>query len=288
MELPDFDKLWNYREPEKTEAAFRELLPLAKEKGDENYYAELLTQLARTQSLQRKYDEAHTILDEVAAQRDNVDSKVKIRYLLERGRTFNSAGIKDKASSLFVQAFEWAKGEKEDFYAVDAAHMLGISEPTEKQTEWHLTAMKIAEASQDSRAKNWLGALYNNLGWTFHDLKQYDQALELFKKGVVWREERKDKMGTFIARWTVARCLRSLNRIEESLKGQLSLWAQMESGEAEADGFVYEELGELYLVKSETEKSKINFAKAYELLSKDKWMQANEQARLERMKSLGE
>ena len=56
-EKVDFDSLWNYDNPAETEAKFREILPDAKNSGDIGYYAELLTQIARTEGLAQKFDE---------------------------------------------------------------------------------------------------------------------------------------------------------------------------------------------------------------------------------------
>jgi hypothetical protein len=46
-ELPEFDALWNYSDPVKTEAAFLELVPRAEAAGDADYLAQLLTQVAQ-------------------------------------------------------------------------------------------------------------------------------------------------------------------------------------------------------------------------------------------------
>ena len=53
--LPDFDALWDYEQPAKTEVAFRALLSQAEASGNPSYYIELLTQIARTQGLQRDF-----------------------------------------------------------------------------------------------------------------------------------------------------------------------------------------------------------------------------------------
>jgi hypothetical protein len=52
-----------------------------------------------------------------------------VRYLLERGRVFNSTGHRLEASPLFREAWELASAAGQDFYAASAAHMLVISEP---------------------------------------------------------------------------------------------------------------------------------------------------------------
>ena len=86
-EILDFDKRWDYSNPDSTEAEFRSMLPAARASGDADYLAQLLTQLARTQSLQRKFDEAHEILDEVEGMLSDELKVARVRYLLERGQT---------------------------------------------------------------------------------------------------------------------------------------------------------------------------------------------------------
>ena len=63
-DLPDFDNLWDYNDPEKTEKAFRELLAVAENSAGPEYHAQLLTQIARTHSLRRDFESAHRILDD--------------------------------------------------------------------------------------------------------------------------------------------------------------------------------------------------------------------------------
>ena len=60
-----FDALWDYQHPDQTEAAFRQLLPQAEHNHDRSYHLQLLTQIARTQGLQRQFAEAHKTLDKV-------------------------------------------------------------------------------------------------------------------------------------------------------------------------------------------------------------------------------
>src|SRR3954466_12230924 len=65
--LPDFDKLWDYQHPAETETKFVELLPAAEKSRDVSYLAQLLTQLARAQGLQEKFDEAIKTLNRAVA-----------------------------------------------------------------------------------------------------------------------------------------------------------------------------------------------------------------------------
>jgi hypothetical protein len=57
QDLPLIDTLWDYDDPWPMETAFRDQVPAAERSGNRSYHAELLTQLARTLSLRRKFDE---------------------------------------------------------------------------------------------------------------------------------------------------------------------------------------------------------------------------------------
>ena len=283
----EFDKLWNYSKPDETEKKFREILPEIKASGDKSAYLQLLTQIARTLGLQRKFDEAHKLLNETEPQLTDDDPVSQIRYLLERGRTFNSSREKEKAEGLFLKAYELGLKTGEDNLTVDAAHMMAIVKSGELSLEWNETAMKLAENSSEPEAKKWLGSLYNNTGWTYFDMKDYNKALELFEKCKEWHKERNTGEGFFIARWSVSKTLRLLGRVDEALDIQNELLKEIEESKAEQDGYVYEELGECYFLKGKDEDAKKNFGIAYDMLSKDIWLSENEKERLQRLKELG-
>ncbi len=292
--LPDFDQLWDYNDPEKTEKAFKDLFAESRNSGDREYQAQLLTQIARTHSLRRNFEEAHRILDDVEKMINVVATALdiqipvaRIRCLLERGRTHNSAGDSEAARPLFLEAWERARDAREDYHAVDAAHMLGICEHGDASLLWNNRAMEAAEASGDPRAKGWLGALYNNTGWTYHDTGEYERALALFEKGLAWRKERDDQQATQIAKWAVARANRSLGQTEEALAMQRSLLEEHESA-GTSDGYVFEEIAECLLTLDRVDEALPNFRRAYVELSKDDWLTENEPERLERLKRLGD
>ena len=289
--LPNFDAMWDYQHPDSTETVFNEMLKGLKDSAessyDAEYHAELLTQIARAQGLQGKFIQAHATLDSVKSMLNDNMKTAFMRYLLERGRVFNTAGDWEISKPIFLKAFEFGTENGLDIYTIDAAHMMGIVEPPEKQLEWSLKALKIAEETTDTNCKGWLGPLYNNIGWTFHDLKEYDQALSFFQKGYDWRLSVDDEQGARIAKWTIGSCLRSLGQNEKAFKIQTEL--APESGEKilPFDGYVFEELAELYLLKGEKELAKKNFTWAYDVLSKDKWIVTNQPERLSRLKKLG-
>ncbi len=282
--LPDFDSFWNYSAPDATEIKFRELLPQFPE--NELARLELLTQIARAQGLQRKFEEAHQTLNVVEQELEENPSRARVRYLLERGRVFNSSRHEDAARPFFEQALEMAKALGEDFYAVDAIHMLAIVADPASSLTLNLSAIQLAESSREERARNWLGSLYNNVGWTYHEMGKYESALEMFEKAESFRRAKGGVSEIRIAVWCVARGLRSLNRIEEALSKQLILHAEFESA-GETDGFVFEEIGECLLALKRGDDAKPYFAKAYEVLSKDEWLAESEPIRIVRLKQLG-
>lgn len=283
----DFDKLWNYGDPAGSEEKFRELLPLAEKGDDAEALVCLHSQIARCQGLQSQFEAADATLDQAEALLTGGMSLARCRILLERGRVLNSSGKREESVPLFLAALEAAEEGGHEFFAVDAAHMLGIAEKPEQALEWNMKAIAMAEQAKSAKARGWLGPLYNNTGWTWHDMGEFEKALTLFEKSQAYREKEGQAQGTRIAKWCVARCLRSLKRSEEALAMQELLLAEYESAGARQDGYVFEELAECLRELGRDNEAKPYFAKAYELLAKDQWLQANEKERLDRLKKMG-
>lgn len=285
--LPEFDEWWDYDHADETERRFRELLPRARSAGDPGYLAELLTQIARTEGLQRKFTDAHSTLDEAEMTLVPEMKRARVRYLLERGRVFNSSGDRKRARPLFLDAWRMGKSAHEEALAVDAAHMMGIVEPPEKQMQWNLKALAMAERSSDPKALRWRGSLLNNIGWTFHDSKRYDEALETFRKALECRLEQQQPGPIRIARWCIARTLRSLGRVEDALDAQTKL---EEEGRSTGDSnmYIHEELAECLHALGREDEARPWFERAYEAFSKDVWVAANEPERIQRLKLLAD
>jgi tetratricopeptide (TPR) repeat protein len=287
MPLADFDTLWDYRDPAATEARFRELLPAATAAGDADLHAQLLTQIARCQGLQRRFEDARRTLGEAERLVAGRLSTAAVRLQLERGRVLNSSGDPAGALPHFEAALAAARALKLDYHAVDAAHMLGIAAGAEAGLAWNLEAIAMAQASKDERARGWLGSLLNNTGWYFHDAGDLARALELFQSALAFRREQGKQPELRIAEWCVARCLRSLGRLDEALAMQRDLEAQWTAAGGKGDGYVFEELGELLLALERAGEAQPYFARAHALLAADPWLQANEESRLARLARLG-
>jgi tetratricopeptide (TPR) repeat protein len=214
MAAIDIDSLWEYGDPAASEARFRAQLAAAQ--GDDRL--ELLTQIARTDSLRGRFAEAHRTLDEVEAGLSRAGPRPRIRYLLERGRTFNSAGDASRARGLFLDAWEAARGAGEEGLAVDAAHMVAITESgTPGALEWNRRGLALARDSHDAKARSLIAAMLNNSAWDLHAMGRYEEALAAFEAAEQAWTRRGGRRQVEIARWSVARCLRSLGRHREAL-----------------------------------------------------------------------
>ncbi|MCH7870128.1 MAG: hypothetical protein IID33_00350 [Planctomycetes bacterium] len=285
-ELPEIDSLWDFNDPAGTEAKLRDVLPAARESRIAPYLAQLLTQIARSEGLQRRFDDAHATLDEADGLIGDGMTVARVRSLLERGRVFNSNKQPGKARPLFLAAWESASSSGEDFYAVDAAHMLGIVDQGDDSLAWNEKAIALAERSNNEKANGWLGSLYNNTGWTYHEMSRFADALHFHEKNLAWHEQHEKTDKARVAKWCIARTLRSLNRVEEALARQRGLLNEHEAL-GTSDGYVHEELGECLLHLERAAEAAPHFARSFELLSADPWLTANESERLERLKKLG-
>lgn len=261
------------------------LLPEVEAAGEEGARLELLTQIARALGLQRKFPASHAVLDEVEGALTDVTRTARIRYLLERGRAWRTGGEPEKGLGLFLEAFELAREAGADFYAVDAAHMLGV-DPGEESLAWNERAMALAEGSSQEAAQSWLGSLYNNIAWTHHGLGNLERALEIHRQGLAWQEERGRDAQACIARWCIGHTLRGLGRVEEALATQRELAAWHQEAGTE-DGYVQEELGECLHALGREEEATPHFAQAHSLLNDVPRVAQDEPERLARLARLG-
>jgi tetratricopeptide (TPR) repeat protein len=274
----DIDAFWEYSDPALSEQRFRQALETAG--SDERL--ELLSQIARTHGLRSQFDQAHALLDELEGQLAYAGPRPRLRYLLERGRTFNSSGERERARGLFVEAWEQARSAGQVGLAVDAAHMVAITHSgTLEAIPWTERGLELARSSPDAKAQALIPAMLNNSAWDLFDMGRFAEALPWFEEA---REEwvrRGQAKQIHFARWAVGRCLRALGRHQEALEIHRALEAQ---AAGEPDGFVYEEIGENLAALGQPEPARPYFAKAAEELSKDEWFVKNEAARLASLK----
>ena len=234
----DIDVLWDYARPVESEARFREALKT--ETGDAAL--ELETQIARTFSMRRDFLRANSMLDAVAARTSgNTAPRVRIRYLLERGRALNSSGQFEKAKPLFSDAFQLAQREGEVLLAIDAAHMFGFSKNLDEAMSWNQVAMRLALASELPRAIRWRASIANNMGSSERERGNLDAAARHFDAALKAHQATGTPLQVRIAWWQVANVKRLQGKLDDALAIQQRLEREMLAAK-EPDEYVYEEL----------------------------------------------
>jgi tetratricopeptide (TPR) repeat protein len=284
-DLPDFDKLWDYSDAAGTEQRFQGFLAAAESSGDVSYVAQLLTQIARAQGLQDRFDDAHATLDLVESmlRADGDLALATVRYLLERGRVFNSSGNRAAALPLFRAAAERAKEAGLVRYEIDAIHMIAIAEPDPlAQVRWNLAGIELALAHPGQRG--WLWSLYNNLGESYGALGDHEHALETFEKLAAFQTERHGEPDVYTLK-DQSRMLRRLGRVDRA-GAIISPVHERLRQRGEPDGWISEEYAECLLASGDAAAAKPHFAAAHELLSRDPWVLKNDPAKLDRLKRL--
>jgi tetratricopeptide (TPR) repeat protein len=281
-QAPDIDALWEYGDPAASEQRFRAALVDAS--GDAAL--ELRTQIARTYSLRRRFDDAHRLLDEIAPQLAQAGPAPRVRALLERGRTFNSAGDKPRARALFEDAFAQAQAARLEGLAVDAAHMVAITHGgSDEAIAWNRKGLALARASTDGKARALIPALLNNTAWDLLDQGRAAEALPWFDDALAAWRERARPAQVRIAQWSRAHVLRKLGRHDEALAELAALRAEHADAAAN-DGYVHEELAENLLALGREQEARAAFADAARLLGADPGFVRDQAARLARLRAL--
>lgn len=229
-DVPAFDFVWDLNDNKLIEQGFRKIL---QHRLRDYMGAQALTQQARAQGLQGKFDLALETLER--SRQISNDTIPHIRYLLEYGRVLRSSGKPDESAPYFKQAYDAAVGN-EDFYAADAAHMLAILDPTAGPIEgrtWSEEALDIAHKSTHPPSKRWAAIILNNTAWDHFDEGDYEKALDCFNKATEIRRidlEHKETVRTKesyrIARWSAAYTLRHMDRLEKAYALQKQLLSE--------------------------------------------------------------
>lgn len=255
----DIKPLWDFKQPEQSEARFRAALDTAS--GDDALI--LHTQIARTYGLRQDFAQARAILESIATAVQTAGAEARVRYALELGRTHASAAhapaqmnpeTRQHARDAFTRAFDTARQASLDGLAIDAIHMLAfVDSAPEHQLKWAQQALTVVESSVQPEAKAWEASIRNNIGCALHQLGRFDEALFQFEVAVTLREAGTDSTAIRIAHWMVAWTLRALGRTGDALDIQLRLERECDAAHA-PDPYVYEELEHLYRAAGDDER----------------------------------
>ena len=285
--MPDILALWDFDDPAASEARFRAALGDAVTPPTHDAALSLRTQIARTLSLRKRFDEAHRELDAVDAQLPGAGPEPRVRTLLERGRTWRSAREPAKARPLFLQAEQLARTAKLEYLHVDALHMVALVEADpQAQLEANQRALAVARAAQDPQARRWEASLTTNIGWSLHEAGRHEEALASFRDALAARQRDGAKAQRLReANWMIAYELRALRRHDEALAVLRGLEGELAAAN-EADGFVPEEIGENLLALGRGAEARPFFAQAHAQLSRLDTIERPDETRLARLLDL--
>jgi tetratricopeptide (TPR) repeat protein len=281
MNLTDIDAVWDYEDPAGSEVRFRAILPHAEEAGSAGYRVELHSQLARAVCLQRRFAEAHAILD-AAVPGKGETGRPRIRWLLERGRIHNDTGQTDDAMGAFEEAWRLAELAEETSLAADALHMIAYVAEGEESVRWHGLAIDFCRRHEDERLRRWLCTLHMNLGGALESLGEYGRARASVEDaralaadlGIADHETR--------ARIFTAR----LHRLEGDVQRAWAILGEVFDPET-TNGYAFEEMAECLAARGQGDEARPYFRGAYERLVANPWFPPRETERLERMRQLG-
>jgi tetratricopeptide (TPR) repeat protein len=252
----DVSKLWDFSQPAASEARF--VAALAGAGSDEQLI--LKTQIARTYGLRGDFARARQMLNDLEPDMATAGAEARVRHAIETGRTYVSAAhpanlltseARQTAARFFRAAIDQAQQARLDGLAIDAMHMMAFVEPQPlDQLKWTLQALSVAEASDQTAARDWRASLHNNAGMALHDIGRLDEALVHFRRQTVLRAQAGDAARERVARWMEAWTLRGLGRIDEALSMQLQLESEFERA-GQVDVYVFQELEALYRARGD-------------------------------------
>ncbi len=253
--VEDFESLF-HGQPQDIERRLLALRAKAACHPDSTLAPRIEARMALAQAMQGRYEEAMRTLDLASLLPGCRQPAAEISLLLERGRVLRQNGGYLESHSLFIKAWDLAQRHALDGCAVDAAHMVALT-ATEPATRihWNETALRLAQASPDPKARAWISVLHNNLAQTYIANSQFTAAHDAF---TTCRQLAIAENNTLVergARWGIARALRSLGQTTEALAIQqqvLSEYNQLEETGAlplelirMGRGLVHEELAHL-------------------------------------------
>lgn len=261
MSAIDLQSLWDFARPAVSEQRFRDLLGTA----SPDDAATLRTQIARTFGLRRDFATARRLLDEVEPLLPGLGAEPRVRFHLERGRTWASAThrtgeitpeARSAARADYLKAHELARAAGLDALAVDALHMMPFVETDAAAgLAWNEKALALALVSPDPAARRWEASLRNNIGYSLHQMGRLEEALAAFRANVAATESLGHPGRIRIAWWMVAWTLRGLGRVDEALAIQQRLERE-NAAAGEPDPYVFEELELLHRARGEETEAK--------------------------------
>jgi len=242
--LAEADRLFQHREFDSALEQYNAAVETARSDFNRPVETEALAQVARIYLKNGNKEDGRKFLDEAGLKASDSDPMGWSRYLGVRGRYEWQDKDLVKARATFDTMYVYCNTNALWGRAVDAANMISIvAETAEEQIEWSRRGIEAAEAGG---VESWLGPLWNNLGATYFDMKQFDSALPAFIKAREYHWQFSGEIAKLYADYHVGMAYRHLGHLEKAgqwLRPVLA-WAER-LGDHSAIGQACEDLGEI-------------------------------------------
>lgn len=254
--LEQADQIFRTREYKSALDGYLKAVEAAESERDRSSQVEALAQVARCHSLLHQLDEGETWLERARRAATPEDPQGWSRYLGVRGIFERERGNRDRAKATFIEMYEYCTRQGLHRRAIDAVHHIAIVAPPDEQVAWAHKGIDAAEKAGDEK---WLAVLWNNLGATFEDRKQYDSALEAYVKAREFHHKTGDESARLVADWAVGHAYRLVGKndtamewLKKTLVSARERYTKNPGPEtAEWVGFCLQDIGEVLLAKED-------------------------------------
>ncbi len=228
--------------------AYSKAFETARKEFNRSVEVEALSQMARMKLKSNYKEEGRIFLGQAKERASETDPLGYSRFLGVKGRFEWLDDSLKNAQKTFAEMYEFCHSNALWGRVVDAANMMAIvSETPEQQIEWSRKGIETAEATETERL---LGALWNNLAGTYYDLKDYENAVECYKKSREYHWRFSGEIGKLYADYHIGMTHRLLGQFDEAGKWLRPVLAWAERlGNHSAIGQACEDLGEIEAAK---------------------------------------
>ncbi|NOY88859.1 MAG: tetratricopeptide repeat protein [FCB group bacterium] len=266
------DATFQTQDYKKALSQYQEALKRTKEEFNNSVEVETMAQIARVNLILGDKEEGRGWLKEAKARATDSDPMGWSRYLGVKGRFEWKDNDLKAARNTFDEMYNYCTVNALWGRAVDAAHMIAIVAQTpQEQIEWSRRGIEAAEAADNEK---WLGPLWNNLACTYYDMKQYDSALECYKKAREYHWHYSNETAKLFADYQVGMTYRALGDYEQALKWlrPVLAWAERLNNHS-AIGQTCEDLGKIDIAQGKKAEGLKLFQRAREEYKKARFDQ---------------
>lgn len=219
--------------------------------GEKNPQAQVesLAQVARCYSIQGKLDEGRPWLEQAEKLASAAEPQGWSRLLGVKGIFQRESGDKAAAKRTFEEMHRYCVEKGLYKRAIDAIHHIALIVPLEDQPAWALKGIEAAERLKDDGS---LAVLWNNLGATYEDLKQYDKMVAAYLKARDYHHAAGGSLQKMIADWAVGHGYRLAGNLPEAERWlRKTLLLAESANSAEWIGWCKKDLGETLLARGD-------------------------------------